>query len=238
MARPDRRRTASAAGAAPSPVPNTPEPGPEARAALIAAACALDGLGFMPGKSGNLSIRTPRGFLITPSGLPYAATAPEDLVEVAEDGRVLEGARRPSSEWRFHAAIYAARPEAGAVVHTHSPFATALSCARQGIPPLHYMIVQAGGPDIRCAAYATFGTAALAAATVAALEGRRAALLANHGVVALGRSLAAAQALAMEVENLARQYLALRAARLAPVLLTEEELAEVTAGFADYGRAG
>jgi L-fuculose-phosphate aldolase len=151
---------------------------------------------------------------------------------------VLEGSRRPSSEWRLHAAVYAARPEAGAVVHTHSPFATALSCARQGIPPLHYMIVMGGGADIRCSAYATFGTQALAEATVAALEGRRAALLANHGVVAFGATLAGAQALAMEVENLARQYLALRAAGLAPVPLTEAELAAVTAHFADYGRAG
>lgn len=208
------------------------------RAALVAAAQALDALGFMPGKSGNLSLRTPRGFLVTPAALPYAATKPDDLVEVAPDGKVLAGARRPSSEWRLHAAIYAARPEAGAVVHTHSPSATALSCARQGIPPLHYTIVMAGGGDIRCAAYATFGTAALAEATVAALAGRRAALLANHGVVALGATLAGAQALAMEVETLARHYLALRAAGLAPALLTAAELAAATAQFADYGRAG
>lgn len=216
---------------------NAPSPGPEERAALVAAAQALDALGFMPSKSGNLSLRTPRGFLVTPSGLPYAATTPDDLVEVAPDGRVLEGTRRPSSEWRLHAAIYAARPEAGAVVHTHSPFATALSCARQGIPPLHYMVVLGGGADIRCSAYATFGTQALAEAAVAALEGRRAALLANHGVIAFGATLAGAQTLAMEVENLARQYLALRAAGLAPVLLEEAELAAVMAQFGGYGRA-
>jgi L-fuculose-phosphate aldolase len=208
------------------------------REAIIAAARALDALGFMPAKSGNLSCRTPRGFLITPSGLPYAETAAQDLVELAPDGAVLSGTRRPSSEWRLHAAIYAARPEAGAVVHTHSPFATALSCARQGIPPFHYMIALAGGGDIRCSAYATFGTAALAEATVAALAGRRAALLANHGVVALGTTLAAARTLAEEVENLARQYLALRASGLAPVLLTEAEMEAVLAGFGDYGRLG
>jgi L-fuculose-phosphate aldolase len=149
---------------------------------------------------------------------------------------VLAGHRRPSSEWRLHAAVYAARPEAGAVVHTHSPFATAVSCARAAIPPFHYMIALGGGPDIRCSAYATFGTAALAGACVGALEGRRAALLANHGVVALGATLAGARTLAMEVENLARQYLALRAAGLAPVLLSEAELAEVFAQFGDYGR--
>jgi L-fuculose-phosphate aldolase len=207
-----------------------------AREEIVEAARALDALGFMPGKSGNLSRRTPGGFLVTPSGLPYAEMGPDDLVEVAADGAVLDGARKPSSEWRLHAAVYAARPEAAAVVHTHSPMATALSCAREGIPPFHYMIALAGGNDVRCAPYATFGTEALAANCVAALEGRRAALLANHGVVAFGGTLAAARALAEEVENLARQYLALRAAGLAPVLLTAAEMDEVAAGFADYAR--
>jgi L-fuculose-phosphate aldolase len=205
-------------------------------AAIIAQAQALDALGFMPGKSGNLSCRTPRGCLITPAGLPYAATTAADLVEVALDGSVLAGHRRPSSEWRLHAAIYAARPEAGAVVHTHSPAATALSCARAGIPPFHYMIALGGGGDIRCSAYATFGTAALAEACVTALAGRRAALLANHGAVAFGTTLAGAVALATAVEELARQYLSLRAAGLAPVLLTAAELREVFAQFEDYGR--
>lgn len=211
---------------------------PAAARALIDAARALDAQGFMPSKSGNLSLRTPGGCLITPSGLPYAAMEPADLVEVAPDGTVLAGNRRPSSEWQLHTAIYAARPEATAIVHTHSPLATALSCARQGLPPLHYMIALAGGSDVRCATYAAFGTAALATAAVVALDGRRAALLANHGVVAFGRSLAAARTLAEEIENLARQYLALRGAGLAPVLLTVDEMAEVTARFADYGRAG
>ena len=208
------------------------------RADLIAAAQALDALGFMPSKSGNLSVRTKAGFLITPSALPYAETRPADLVEVALDGTVLRGRRKPSSEWRLHAETYRARPEAGAVVHTHSPMATALSCARQGLPPFHYMVVMGGGADIRCSAYATFGTQALAEAGVAALEGRKAALLANHGVLALGRSLAGAKALALEVENLARQYLALLAAGLRPVLLTPAELDEVVAQFGGYGRLG
>ena len=207
-----------------------------AREEIVEAAKALDALGFMPGKSGNVSRRTPGGFLITPSGLPYAVMGAGDLVEVAPDGTVLSGDRRPSSEWRLHAAVYAARPEAMAMVHTHSPMATALSCAREGIPPFHYMIALAGGNDVRCAPYATFGTEALAANCVSALEGRRAALLANHGVVAFGASLASARALAEEVENLARQYLALRAAGLAPVLLTAAEMEEVAAGFADYAR--
>jgi len=193
----------------------------------------------MPAKSGNLSCRTPGGFLITPSGLPYAEMVPcGDLVEVALSGTVLNGNRRPSSEWRLHAAVYATRPEAAAVVHTHSPMATALSCARGGIPPFHYMIALAGGHDVRCAPYATFGTEALAVNCVAALEGRRAALLANHGAVAFGTTLAAARVLAEEVENLARQYLALRAAGLAPVLLTAAEMEAVAVGFADYARPG
>jgi len=206
------------------------------RAALVATAQALDAQGFMPSKSGNLSVRTAGGFLITPAGLPYAETTADDLVEVGANGDVAAGSRRPSSEWRLHAAIYAARPEAGAVVHTHSPHATALACARVPIPPFHYMIALGGGDDIPCADYATFGTPALAEACIAALAGRRATLLANHGVVALGATLAGARTLAQEVENLARQYLALRAAGLPPVLLTAAELRDVFAGFADYGR--
>jgi L-fuculose-phosphate aldolase len=205
-------------------------------AALIAAARALDADGFMPSKSGNLSVRTERGFLITPSGLPYAATTEADLVEVGGNGAVVAGHRRPSSEWQLHAAIYAARPDAKAIVHTHSPRATALSCARVEIPPLHYMIALAGGSRIPCATYATFGTAALADACVAALAGLKATLLANHGVVTCAGSLAGAVTLAREVENLAGEYLALRAAGLAPVLLTEAEMAEVHAGFGNYGR--
>ena len=209
------------------------------REEIVRAARALDALGFMPGKSGNLSCRAPSGgFLITPSGLPYAEMGPGDLVEVAADGAALGGGRRPSSEWRLHAAVYAARPEAAAVVHAHSQMVTALSCAREGIPPFHYMIALAGGHDVRCAPYATFGTRALAENCVSALAGRRAALLANHGVVAFGASLASARALAEEVENLARQYLALRAAGLRPVLLTPAEMEEVEAGFADYARPG
>lgn len=204
--------------------------------ALLAAARALDAAGFMPSKSGNLSIRTPRGLLITPSGLPYAEAGVADLVELAVDGTTLAGQRRPSSEWRLHADIYAARPDAQAIVHTHSPHATALSCARRPIPALHYMIAFAGGDDIRCSGYATFGTAELATEAVAALVGRRACLLANHGVVALGATLAGADTLAREVENLARQYLLLLAAGLPPVLLDATEMEAVAAQFRGYGR--
>jgi L-fuculose-phosphate aldolase len=206
------------------------------RADLLAAAGALDAAGHMPQKSGNLSLRTARGFVITPSGLPYAAMTEADLVECAADGAPLSPGR-PSSEWRLHAAIYAARADAQAVVHTHAPRATALSCARRGIPPIHYMITLAGGTAIPCAAHATFGTAALAQACIASLGTvLRATLLANHGVVALGTTLAGAVALAREVENLAGQYLDLLAAGLDPVLLEDSELAEAAAQLKGYGR--
>jgi L-fuculose-phosphate aldolase len=203
---------------------------------LIETARRLDALGHMPSKSGNVSLRIEGGFRITPSGLPYAALTEADLVDVALDGTVLASGHRPSSEWRLHAEIYAARPQAQAIVHTHSPRATALSCARRGLPAFHYMIALAGGDDIRCSAYATFGTQELAVAAVMALQGRRACLLANHGVVALGSSLAAAETLAREVENLAGEYLDLLGAGLAPVLLTPEEMAAVTRQFGGYGR--
>lgn len=203
--------------------------------ALVEAARRLDAAGFMPSKSGNLSVRVADGFVITPAALPYAAMTEADLVRVAADGGAT-GRHRPSSEWQLHAAVYAARPEVGAVVHTHSPRATALSCARRGIPPFHYMVLMAGG-EVRCAAHATFGTAALAEAAVAALRDRRAVLLANHGVVATGATLAAAVTLATEIENLAGQYLDLLAAGLAPVLLDAAELAEAAAQFAGYGRS-
>lgn len=209
------------------------------RAALVEAARALDAAGFMPQKSGNLSLRTSRGFVITPSGLPYAAMTEADLVDCAPDGAVL-GDGRPSSEWRLHGAIFRARPDAMAVVHTHSPRATALSCARRPIPPIHYMITLAGAGGrhgIPCAAHATFGTEDLAQSCIATLgDELRAVLLANHGVVALGATLAGAVALAREAENLAGQYLDLLAARLDPVLLSGAELSAAAAQLQDYGR--
>ena len=135
----------------------------------------------------------------------------------------------------MHSAVYAARPEVQAIVHTHSPKATALACAGRGIPAFHYMIALAGG-DVRCMPYSTFGTPELAFAAVRGLEGRRATLLSNHGVLAVGASLRAAYAVALEVENLASQYLALLAAGLEPNILDETELARVIGKFEDYGR--
>ncbi|MCA3270956.1 MAG: class II aldolase/adducin family protein [Roseomonas sp.] len=208
----------------------------ETKREILRIAQALDQAGMMPSKSGNVSARDGKGFIITPAGLAYARSSADDLVATAMDGKVMgKAAHRPSSEWRLHAAIYAARPEVMAVVHTHSPRATALSCARKGIPPLHYMVLLAGGP-IACADHATAGTQALAENALSAMAGRRAALLANHGVVATGETLAGAHALALEVENLAGQYLDLLAAGLKPMLLTEAELAQAAAHFAGYGR--
>jgi L-fuculose-phosphate aldolase len=209
----------------------------ELRSEIVAVSRALDDAGLVPSKSGNVSCRVAGGFLITPSGVPYQQMEPGQVVALDASGAVVQGGLRPSSEWPMHAAIYAHRPEVAAIVHTHSPRATALACARLGIPSFHYMIALAGG-DIRCMPYATFGTDELARNAVCGLEGRRAVLLANHGVVAVGASLRDAHAVAFEVENLASQYLDLKAAGLDPVVLDDVELARVIAKFADYGRLG
>lgn len=204
-------------------------------AAVVAIAKAMDEAGLAPNKSGNVSCRDVDGFLITPSGIPYRDLVPADIARLDAAGNVRAASRRPSSEWRMHTAIYRQRPEVLAIVHTHSPGATALACAHRGIPAFHYMIALAGG-DVRCAPYATFGSDELAAHAVAGLEGRRATLLANHGVVAVGPSLRAALGVALEVENMARQYLALLAAGLEPRELDAAELMRVIEKFADYGR--
>jgi L-fuculose-phosphate aldolase len=163
-------------------------------------------LGLNRGTSGNVSARSLEGFLITPSGRDMTELAAVDMAPVDMEGRAPEGLK-PSSEWRFHRDIYAAFPEAGAIVHAHSPFAVALACLRRDIPAFHYMVAMAGGVDIRCARYATFGTQALSDAVLEALRERRACLMANHGLVAWGRGLAGALALAVEVEALCGQYL-------------------------------
>ncbi len=188
--------------------------------------------GLNQGSSGNLSARSREGFLITPSGQDMAALTAADMVAMDMDGRVL-GEGRPSTEWRFHRDIYTAFPAAEAVVHAHSPFAVALACLRRDIPAFHYMVAMAGGVDIRCAAYATFGTQALSDAVLAALQDRRACLMANHGLLAWGPSLPAALALAREVEALCGQYL--RACQVGePVLLSAAEMQDVLEKFKDY----
>ena len=192
----------------------------------------MNALGINRGKSGNVSARIDGGFLVTPSALPYDETAPHDIVFVDDEGRA-SGSRVPSSEWRFHRDIYAARAEANAIVHTHSPFATTLACLDRAIPAFHYMIACAGGDDIRCAPYATFGTQALSDHAVRALSGRRACLLAHHGMIALGATLDAALALAVEVETLAEMYW--RALAIGePALLSADEMTTVVEKFDRY----
>ncbi|MEM8905364.1 MAG: class II aldolase/adducin family protein [Actinomycetota bacterium] len=200
--------------------------------AVIATAREMGARGINHGRSGNVSTRTATGMLVTPSSVAYDELTPDDVVAVATDGswRVAND-RRPSSEWRFHLDVLAARPEAAAVVHAHPINATALACHRRGIGSFHYMVAMAGGHDIRCADYATFGTPELSANVISALDGRRACLLANHGVVAIGPSLAAALDLAVEVEVLAGQYLAALAIG-EPVALTAAEMDEVLAKMA------
>lgn len=202
------------------------------RRQIVETALAMNGLGINQGSSGNVSARAGKGFLVTPSALPYDRTTTDDIVFVGLVGRP-RGERRPSSEWRFHRDIYAARPDAGAIVHTHAVHATALACLHKPIPRFHYMVAMAGGEDIRCAPYATYGTQALSDHALAALDGRKACLLANHGMIALGADLETALALAVEVETLARQYLAALAVGT-PKLLSRKEMAVVIAKFADY----
>jgi L-fuculose-phosphate aldolase len=211
--------------------------GVASREDVVAAGARMLALGLSRGTSGNISVRVPGGMLVTPSGVPYDRTAPADLVVLDLDGNRLHGEGRPSSEWRLHAAVLRARPDAGAVVHAHPPFATALACVRRPIPPFHYMVALAGGADIPCAPYALPGTTALAAHAAAALHERDACLLANHGIVTVGRDLERALALAVDVEALAEQYC--RAVQLGgPVLLTPEEMREAQAAMAAYRPRG
>ena len=169
--------------------------------------------------------------------MPFVHGRTEDIVAmpIAGEAEPARGTRVPSSEWRIHRDIYRARPDTAAIVHTHAPFATSLACLNRGIPAFHYMVAVAGGKDIRCAPYATFGTQALSDHAVAALDGRKACLLANHGMIAIGAALPAALALAVEVETLAEMYW--RALQLGePVVLSDAEMDLVIAKFRTYGQ--
>ena len=208
----------------------------ELRAALAGTARQTVSHGLNKGASGNVSVRLREGFLITPSGLPNDALQPDQMVAVDMQGQSL-GSLKPSSEWRIHRDIYRARPEVHAVVHAHSPHAVSLSCLRRGIPSFHYLVAAAGGKDIRCAGYATFGTQTLSDAVIAALQDRRTCLMANHGLVAVGATLDAALSLAVEVEELCAQYW--RAKLMGePVLLSDAEMDEVLERFKHYGQRG
>jgi len=220
---------------------NTPSHAP-LRREVIATALRMNASGINQGKSGNVSARVVQDgggaatndFVITPTGIEYEATQPEQIVLMYADGSH-EGDTLPSSEWRFHRDIYAARPEIGAIVHTHSTFSTALACQQRAIPPFHYMVAAAGGRDIRCAPYATFGTQALSDAALTALAGRSACLLAQHGMIACGPDLKKALALAIEVEVLAKMYW--HALQLGePPHLDDAEMQTVLEKFKTYGQ--
>lgn len=210
----------------------------EQRQKLIEFARRMADCGLNKVTSGNLSVRAiengESGFLITPTSMSYDALLPNDIVFMQLDGS--HAARRePSTEWRFHRDIYVARPDAGAVLHAHSPFATTLACLRLDIPPFHYMIARFGGNTLRCSAYATFGTQALSDAALAAMEERRACLLANHGMLVYGRDLENALDLGIELETLCEQYW--RASQLGePVLLDDAEMERVLGKFNGYGK--
>lgn len=201
---------------------------------LIATARAMQPAGLNKGTSGNVSLRHGDGFYITPTGMPYDKLVADDIPLMALDGSHV-GARKPSSEWRFHRDLYAARPEVGAVLHAHSPFAVSLACLRRDIPPFHYMIARFGGDTVRCADYALFGSQALSDAALLAMLDRKACLLANHGLLVAGRDLEQALALAGELEELCEQYW--RTCQLGtPVLLSPAEMAAVGEKFSSYGQ--
>jgi L-fuculose-phosphate aldolase len=207
--------------------------GPASRQAMVQAMQRLAALGLNRGSSGNIGVRLGDHFLVTPSGVPAEDLLPQAMVEMDFSGAVLSGGK-PSSEWRFHRDILAARPEVGAVLHTHSRYATTLACLQREVPAFHYMIAAAGGDSIRCAPYALFGTQQLSDVALAALQDRRACLLGNHGMIAVGKDLDAALALAVEVESLCAQYWsALQLGQ--PQILSDAQMQEVVEKFKGYG---
>ena len=209
------------------------------RQQLVTVARRMNGTGLNQGTSGNLSVRIEEGILVTPSSLPYEQMEVGDLVALDLSGQPLkEKQRRPSSEWRLHADVLSCRPEAMAVLHCHPIHATALACHDRGIPAFHYMVAVAGGDEIRCAPYATFGTKELSDNVVNALAHCNACLLARHGMVTLGKDLESALRVAVEVETLARMYL--QALQLGePPLLSMQQMQAVHAQFRGlhYGQA-
>ncbi len=202
-------------------------------ASLLDSVLTLQSQGLMQGTSGNASVRHGNGYVITPSGMPISDMQANSMVEMDMQGKAAS-AGKPSSEWRFHHDIYQAKPEISAVIHTHSMFATTIACLRKDIPPFHYMIAVAGGDTIRCADYALFGTQALSDHALEALKDSRACLLANHGMIAVGKTLQQAIEVAVEVETLCEQYW--RALQIGePRLLSPQEMQEVFEQFKGYG---
>lgn len=203
------------------------------RQSVVAAARSMSDLGLNQGTAGNVSVRWEDGLLVTPSGMPYDRMGADDVVHLRMDGG-FDHPLSPSSEWRFHRDILLHRPEINAVVHAHPIHSTAFAMCRMEIPAVHYMIAAAGGPTVRCAGYATFGTEELSRLALAALEDRTCCLLANHGVIATGPDLPKALWLAVELETLCRQYaVALQVGT--PVALSDDEIARNIERFKDYG---
>jgi L-fuculose-phosphate aldolase len=205
------------------------------REAVVATCRELTRRGLTHGTSGNVSVRRDEhGFFISPTGSVYEELEAEDIPLMQLDGRWY-GRRRPSSEWRFHRDLLRSRDDIGAIVHTHSRYATALACTGRGIPAFHYMVAVTGDIEIRCAAYHTFGSQELSDALLEAIGSSRACLLANHGVIAMGTDLSSALNLAGEVENLAAQYCAALAVGNVR-LLDEAEMRRVVEKFRTYGK--
>ena len=205
------------------------------REQLLKTSQKLVDTGLNKGTSGNASIRVGNGFLVTPSGMAVEEMSPDNMVYMQLDGS-FEQSKKPSSEWRFHRDILARRIDINAVIHTHSMFATTLACLHKEIPPFHYMIAVAGGDNIKCAPYALFGSQQLSDNALTALKDRKACLLANHGMIALGNDLEDALAVAVEVENLSEQYWRILQVNANTPLLSEAEMREVFQQFEGYGK--
>ena len=210
----------------------------EQRNQIIDYSLKLNSTNLSPLRSGNISLRSEEsgkdGYLITPSGKKYETLKPEDIVFMGfNDEEKNDSVNKPSSEWRFHRDIYINKKEAHAIVHAHSPHATAVSAHGKTIPPFHYMIALAGGEDIKCAEYATFGTEELSKNVIKALKNRSACLMSNHGQVAFGKNLEDAFELAQEIENICHQYtIALKLGK--PKILSFEEMKKVLDKTKDY----
>jgi L-fuculose-phosphate aldolase len=210
-----------------------PSKSKDKRQSIIDACLEMNASGINQGTSGNISLRHKEGMLITPTSMAYVKMKPDDIVEMGLDGGV-KGKGNPSTEWRFHLDIFRARPDVHAIVHAHPTYCTTLAIMERGIPAIHYMVAVAGGADIRCAPYATFGTQELSDHAVEALKDRKACLLAHHGMIATADSLERAMWLAVEVETLARQYV--NCLQLGePSVLPPEEIANVAMRISNYG---
>ncbi len=203
------------------------------RTEIVAVCRRMNDLGINQATSGNVSVRLGKRFLITPSAVPYESLLPSQIAEMDFDGTYF-GPSLPTSEWRFHREILLRRPDIAVVMHTHSLFSTAIACLRRDLPALHYYIVAGGGPTVRCAEYATYGTQELAENALAALRDRYACLLANHGMIVLGTTLAQTLKRTFDIEMLARQYV--YASQIGePVLLPDDEVERVRVKMLGYG---